>query len=102
MYKGSKRKAKYVWDLSGIWMIPESDPFKVPSLTEEDLEKGPDVGNWTTKERERKEEWANFYSSKDFVKDSTTGLWMVALNEETCKVSQGFVCKVTLHNFENL
>ena len=70
-------------------MIPESDPFKVPSISEEDLEKGPE-----TKERERKEEWANFYRSDNYAKDVTTNLMMAASTKETCKASQGFVCKV--------
>ena len=30
------------------------------------------------------------------MKDSTTGLWMIPVNEETCKASEGFVCKVSL------
>ena len=38
-------------------MIPQSDPFKVPSVTEEDFEKGPEVWNLTTRVRERKEVW---------------------------------------------
>ena len=29
-------------------------------------------------------------------KDSTTGLWMIAVTEETCKANQGFACKVTV------
>jgi len=29
-----------------------------------------------------------------YVKDSRTGLWMVAVSEESCKFSKGFVCKV--------
>ena len=37
------------------------------------------------------EEWGAKY-----VKDSTTGLWMEAVSEETCKASEGFVCKVRL------
>ena len=30
------------------------------------------------------------------MKDLTTGLWMIPVNEETCKASEGFVCKVRL------
>ena len=70
-------------------MIPESDPFKVPSVTEE-TEKGPGVGG------ERKEEWADFYSSDNYVKDNTTNLMMAPTTEETCKANNGFVCKVRL------
>ena len=33
-----------------------------------------------------------------YVKDLTTGWWMVAVSEETCKASGGFVCKVRSHN----
>ena len=29
-----------------------------------------------------------------YMKDARTGLWMVAVSEESCKASQGFVCKV--------
>ena len=42
-----------------------------------------------------KEEWGAKY-----VKDSRTELWMLPVSEETCKASQGFVCKVRLCNFE--
>lgn len=38
------------------------------------------------------EEWGAKY-----VKDSKTGLWMIPVSEETCKASQGFVCKVSLY-----
>lgn len=31
-----------------------------------------------------------------FRKDVSTGLWMIAVSEETCKVIDGFVCKVRL------
>ena len=64
---------------TGLWMIPESDPFKVPSVTEEDFEK-----------------WADFYSSDDYVKDKTTNLMMAPTTEEACKDNDGFVCKVRL------
>ena len=62
-------------------MIPESDPFKVPSVTEEDFEKGP---------------YHDFYSSDDYVKDETTNLMMAPTTEEACKDNDGFVCKVRL------
>ena len=90
--------AKYVKDsTTGLWMIPESDPFKVPSVTEEDFEKGPRAGEWNNEgERERKEEWSDFYSSENYVKDETTNLMMAPTTEETCKANNGFVCKVSL------
>ena len=75
-------------------MILESDPFKVQSVTEEDLEKGPQLyeeGEWN-----RKEEWEDFYSSDNYVKDETTNLMMAAPTVETCKANKGFVCKVRL------
>ena len=31
-----------------------------------------------------------------YVKDLTTGWWMVAVSEKTCKASKGFVCKVSI------
>ena len=78
-------------------MIPESDPFKVPSVTEEDFEKGPKVEwNRTIGEYERKEEWSDFYSSDDYVKDETTNRMMAPTTEEACKDNDGFVCKVRL------
>ena len=77
-------------------MIPESDPFKVPSITIEDFEKGPRAGDWNGDftERERKEEWADFYSG--YVKEETTNLRMATPTEETCEANNGFVCKVRL------
>ena len=82
-------------------MIPESDPFKVPSVTEKDFEKGPKL--WTGKynnkyerKKERKEEWSDFYSSDDYVKDETTNRMVAAPTEEACKDNDGFVCKVRL------
>ena len=86
-----EEEEKYVKDLTtGLWFIPESDPFKVPSITEEDFEKGPEV------DYERKEEFADFYSSDNYVKDETTNLMMAPTTEETCKANNGFVCKVSL------
>ena len=83
-------KAKYKKDSStGLWIILESNPFKVPSVTDEDFEKGPNL--WSGNSLERKKEWANFYSSDDYVKDETTKLWMAPITDEACK---GFVCKV--------
>ena len=75
-------------------MIPESDPFKVPSVTEEDFEKGPRLQTSST--FERKEEWSDFYSSDDYVKDETTNRMVAAPTEEACKDNDGFVCKVRL------
>ena len=77
-------------------MIPESDPFKVPSVTEEDFEKGPEIFLTSSYEYERKEEWSDFYSSDDYVKDETTNLMMAPTTEEACKDNDGFVCKVRL------
>ena len=91
-YKGKVEWANYTKDnKSGLWMIPESDPFKVPSITEEDFEKGPRLFE---DEWKRKEEWADFYSSDNYVKDETTKLMMAPTTEETCKANNGFVCKV--------
>ena len=42
------------------------------------------------------EEWADFYSSDNYVKDETTNLMMAPTTEETCKANNGFVCKVSL------
>ena len=88
--KGKEEGANYRKDdTSGLWMIPQSDPFKVPSVKREDFEKGPEV------DRKRKEEWAYFYSSDNYyVMDETTNLWMAPTTEETCKANDGFVCKV--------
>ena len=100
--EGSGEEANYVKDsLTGLWMIPESDPFKVPSVTKEDFEKGPRAGDFEgvgggAAKRERKEEWADFYSSDNYVKDETTNLMMAPTTEETCKANNGFVCKVRL------
>ena len=33
----------------------------------------------------------------NYRKDDSTGLWMVAVSEETCKANNGFVCKVGLY-----
>ena len=90
-YKGEEEGEKYVKErTTGLWMIPESDPFKVPSITEEDFEKGPEV------DYERKEEFADFYSIDNYVKDETTNRRVAAPTEETCKANNGFVCKVRL------
>ena len=34
---------------------------------------------------------------KKYVKDQTTGLWMIPVSEKICKASKGFVCKVSLY-----
>ena len=48
-----KEGAMYRKDSStGLWMIPESDPFKVPSVTEEDFEKGPRLGQYKKEDDE--------------------------------------------------
>ena len=91
-YKGKEEGAKYRKDNStGLWMIPESNPFKVPSVTEEDFEKGPRLKtSWNKYERK----WSDFYSSDDYVKDETTNLMMAAVTAKTCREYDGFVCKV--------
>ena len=77
-------------------MIPESNPFKVPSITEEDWEKGPELVVYSgfTGYNTRKEEWVDFYSSDHYVKDKMTNRMMAATTEEACKANGGFVCKV--------
>lgn len=51
--------------------------------------------------RKTKDEDYNDYKGEEwgakYVKDSITGLWMIPVSEETCKASQGFVCKVSLY-----
>ena len=82
---------------STLWFIPQTDPFKVPAITTEEFEKGPKlIYNRDKKRDEGKEDWANFYSSDDYVKDETTNLMMAPTTEETCKANDGFVCKVRL------
>ena len=94
-YKGKEWGANYTKDnTTGLWMISESDPFKVPPITEEDFEKGPLYKG--RGEYERKEEFADFYSSDNYVKDNTTNRMVAAPTEETCKANNGFVCKVRL------
>ena len=61
-------------------MIPETNPFKVPS-----------VGEW-----EFKQKYPQFYAKGNYVRDSSTGRWTAAVTEETCKAFDGFVCKVRL------
>ena len=91
-YKGEEKGANYTKDdTTGLWIIPESDPSKVKSVTEEDFEKGPKVYGYG-----RKEEWADFYINENYVKDETTNLMMAPTTEETCKANNGFVCKVKL------
>ena len=86
--------ANYRKDSStGVWMIPESNPFKVPSISEEDFKNGFREYNagWI-----KKAEWANFYNTDDYVKDKTTGRMVAAPTVETCRANHGFVCKVRL------
>ena len=69
---------------------PESDPFKVPSVTVR-MARGPRIvgsglffiGRTLLKD---------FY----YVKDKTTNLRMAATTEKTCQDNDGFVCKVRL------
>ena len=97
--------AGYVKDLTtGLWMVPESDPFQVPYVTKEDFKKGPRAGKYNPStgeiKRGRKEEWADFYSSDDYVKDTTSNRMMAPITENACKKRKGFVCKVKLYNFK--
>ena len=86
-----EKAAKYVKDSrTGLWAIPESDPFKVPSVTEEDYKKGPEHRRNTYEKN-----FAEFYSSDNYVKDETTNLMMAPITEETCKAKEGFKCKVS-------
>ena len=86
-YKGTEKGAKYRKDsLTELWMIPVSDPFKVPTLEVPEFEHGPWVNG--------KNEWANFYSSDEYVKDKTTNLMMAPTTEAACEANKGFVCKV--------
>merc|ERR1712061_657829 len=91
-YKGKEWGANYTKDDSTqLWMIPESDPFKVPAVTEEDFEGGPRLRTTYVKV-ERK--WSNFYSSDDYVMFEATNLMIAPTSEEACKDNDGFVCKV--------
>ena len=48
------------------------------------------------------ETYNGYYKEREegakYEKDSRTGLWLVAVSEEACKASQGFVCKVRFDN----
>ena len=93
-YKGKRKEwTNYTKDDStGLWVIPESDPFKVPSVTQEDIEKGPKLRyEWSG---ERKKEWADFYSNDSYIRDKETNLMMAPTTQETCEAKNGFVCKV--------
>ena len=89
------KKGKEEWEnatkdeQSTLWFIPQTDPFKVPSVTTKEFEKGP----WRTYSW-YEEKFANFYNSDDYVKDEAT-IWMMAgPTEETCNANNGFVCEV--------
>ena len=73
------------------------------SITEEDFEKGPLfwedfwVQDQPLEHRARyirKKEFANFYSSDDYVKDKLTNRMVAAPTRRTCENYGGFVCKV--------
>ena len=49
---------------------------------------------WSVREEYYIENYKGKGEGAKYVKDLTTGLWMVAVSEKTCKASQGFVCKV--------
>ena len=111
-------KEKYREDPeSGLWMIEESDPFKVPPISGGDwgdFENGPQqysdqllgTGFLTLRAEKgidsrlikfpipRKKEWADFYSSQDYAPDQQSNLMVAAPTEKTCKAYDGFVCKV--------
>ena len=63
----------------------------MPSITEEDFEKGP--RSWSSGVRWRN--WTTFYTSDDYVKDALTNMMISAPTEKTCKDYDGFICKVT-------
>ena len=91
-FKEEKKGENYRQDSStGLWMIPVSDPFKVPSIAEEDMKIGPKVLDASP---QRMEEWADFYSSDDYIKDEATNRMVAAPTEDTCRANDGFVCKV--------
>ena len=99
--KGEEEGVNYTKDNSTqLWMIRESDPFKVSSVTEEDIKKGPYLEtSWNNEEYgyyEYERKWSVFYSTDDYVKDKTTNLMMAPTTEEACKDNDGFVCKVRL------
>ena len=106
--KSDIEQAGYVKDSStGVWMIPESNPFKVPAIVNlvdssslDNLEKGPELwdNGWNLV---RKEEWVNFYSSDDYAKDETTNQIVSAPRKKTCEAYNGFVCKVKLYDYDN-
>ena len=106
-------KEKYREDPeSGLWIIEESDPFKVPPISVGDFEKGPQkyssqsmplstylfvlvmAGNGIDFPIPRKKEWFNFYRNQDYAKDERTNFMVAAPTEKTCKAYDGFVCKV--------
>ena len=76
-------------------MIPQSDPFKVPSVTERNLKYGPSFNRDPGRDK-----WANFFSRDDYAKDEATDRIVAAPTEQTCMANKGFVCKVRLddHN----
>ena len=74
-----------------LWMVLQSDPFKVPSIGERNLKYGPSFYRDPGRDK-----WANFYNRDDYVKDTTTNRMVAAPTEKTCKANDGFVCKVRL------
>ena len=78
-----------------LWMVLQSDPFKVPSIGERNWKSGPSFHKAPLKKK-----WANFYSRDDYVKDEATDRMVAAPTEQTCRANQGFVCKVRLDDLD--
>ena len=102
-YKGIKRQAleerNFTLHTTGLWTILETNPFKVGSITEKDIEEGPSLydgcGRRCGYKSKRKKIWADFYSDNIYVKDKMTNLMMAPITEEMCKENNGFVCKAS-------
>ena len=78
---GSQHSQPEMWKTKPI----REETYKWASKEEEEEEEPRPASDY-----KRKEEWAKYE------RDSTTGLWMFAVSEKTCKASKGFVCKVSL------
>ena len=84
---------KYIKDPStALLVVTEVDPFHVPAITEEDHEKGPQVGVMWDKKRE----WPDFFKEEYYVKDETTDLLLAPITAEACQAKGFFNCKVNL------
>ena len=78
---GSQHSQPEMWKTKPI----REETYKWASKEEEEEEEPRPASDY-----KRKEEWAKYE------RDSTTGFWMFAVSEKTCKASKGFVCKVSL------